>query len=211
MYLFQRVVTLRGGVRRPLGWAVEMNAYVNANSGVEVGLWVANFGFPLGTVVWSARVESRAELAEVMGGLMAQDGYHELVERGQEFVAEPGQDHLRELIHPESVGQGPPPVGSVATIITATPNEGRLREALGWGVEIAKMYGDITGTPAAFYAEAYGTFGQVTWIVAHTDMAAADAASRAVQAAPDYLASIDGAGELFVPGSGAQGLATRIA
>lgn len=70
------------------------------------------------------------------------------------------------------------------------------------------MYSRITGSPASFFADSYG---QPTWITPHADLAAVDAANDALRANPNYLASIDGAGALFVPGSGMQGLATRIA
>lgn len=211
MYLFQRTVTLRGGARKPMAWAVEMNKLVNDLGGVEVGLWSALFGFPLGTVVWSARVPSRAALAEVMEKLMADEEYHSLVEKGQEFIDAPGQDTLRQLVHAETLSPTPPPVGAVATVITATPSPGHIVEALAWGVEITTTYSRITGSPASFFADAYGPFGQLTWITTHTGLAAADAANDALQAAPEYVTSIDGAGALFVPGSGMQGLATRIA
>jgi hypothetical protein len=211
VYLFQRTITLRGGARKPIAWAIEMNKLVNDLGGVEVGLWSSVFGFPLGTVVWSARVDSRAALAEVTGKLMANDEYHSLVKKGQKFVDAPGQDTLRQLVHAESLSPTPPPVGAAATVITATANPGQIAKALAWGVEITTIYSRITGSPASFFADAYGPFGQLTWITTHADIAAADAANDALQATPDYLTSIDGAGALFVPGSGMQALATRIA
>lgn len=211
MYLFQRMVTLRGGARKPAAWAVEMTQLVNAHGGIEVGLWSGVFGYPLGSFAWSARVESRAQLAEVMAKLMANDDYHACVEKGQEFVTTPGQDTLRQLIHGEKLSPTPPPLGAVATMTSATPSPGHIGQALAWGVEITTLHSSITGAPASFFADAYGSFGQLTWIETHADMAAVDAANDALQANSDYLASIDGAGALFVPASGTQGLAIRIA
>ena len=202
------MLTLRGGPRKSIGWAVEMTALVNERAGIEVGLWSAAFGFPLGTVVWSARIDSRAALGEVTAKLMADDGYHSLVEKGQEFVAEPGQDTLRQLIHAESISATSPPVGAAVTLTTATPAQGQIAKAMEWGVEITKIY---AGSSAMFLADSYGPFGQVTWISSHADLAAVDAANDALQANPEYLGSIDKAGNLFVAGSGMQGLATRIA
>jgi len=211
MYLFQRMLTLRGGVRKPMAWAIEINKLVNELGGVEVGLWSASFGFPLGTVIWSARVESRAALAEVTAKLMPSDEYHSLVKKGQKYIDAPGQDSLRQLVHAEAPTPTSPPVGASATVITATPNPGQISKALAWGVEITTLYARITGTPASFFADAYGQFGQLTWITPHADLAAVDAANAALQANPEYLASIDSAGALFVPGSGLQALATRVA
>jgi len=211
MYLFQRMITLRGGARKPGAWAVEMTHEVNAHSGVEVSLWSTVFGFPLGTFVWSARIDSRAELAEMTARLVANDTYHACVEQGQEFVTAPGQDTLRQLVHAEKLTSTAPPVGAVATVTTATPSAGHIGQALTWGAEITTLNSSITGTPASFFADAYGPFGQLTWITTHADMAAVDAANHALQSNPAYLASIDGAGALFVPASGMQGLAVRIA
>ena len=87
---------------------------------------------------------------------------------------------------------------SAATVITATPAEGKIASALAWGVEVTTLFSNITGTPASFFADAYGPFGQLTWMATHADLAAADAAEAALQANPDYLRSIDGAGDLLV-------------
>lgn len=211
MYLFQRFLTLRGGPRRSLPWAIEMNEFVNRNSDLAPTLWAGRFGYPLGAVAWGARVESRAALAGGMDKLMANDAYHDLIDTGQEFIAEPGEDHLRQLIHPEALPEDLPPVDAVAEMTSAVPAEGKLGAAMGWGVEIATMYAEITGAQAAFYADAYGHFGQLTWIAVHADMAAADAANDATNTNSDYLAAIDGAGDLFVPMSGTRAMATRIA
>lgn len=211
MYLFQRTVTLRGGARRPAAWAVEVNQFVNANMGVEVSLWSSLFGMPLGTFVWSARVDSLDQWTREMGGLMGNAAYHDLVERGQEWVAAPGEDSFRQLIHAEAPSPAAPPVGALATAVTATPSQGNMAKALGWGVEIAGTFARATGGSISVFADAYGTFGQITWIAIQPDPAGVDAATAALQASPDYLSSVDAAGALFVPGSGRQALFRRIA
>lgn len=211
MFLFQRMATLRGGVRRPMAWAAEITAFVNQNSDIEVSLWAANFGFPLGTVVWSARVESRAQLNEFTSALLAKEAYHDLVEKGQDFITTPGQDSLRELVHGEGLSSSAPPVGSFATVVTAQPAPGQIVNAVTWGIEITKMFHAISGTPIALYTDCYGPFGQLTWIGVAANAAAVDAAASAVNSNADYIASIDAAGAYFVAGSASQGLASRIA
>jgi hypothetical protein len=209
MFIFQRIVTLQGGPRRALAWASEMTTFVRENSDLDPLLWVGGFGYPIGTVAWSARVESRAELADGMNALMAEDGYHDLIEAGVELFGEPGEDLLLERIHPDGPLVDPPPVGSVAEIITAVPTGGNIAAAIGWGIEISNTYAEISGTGVSFFADAYGTFGRVTWIVVHPDMAAADAANAAVNSSADYVASLDSAGDLFVPASGNRSASIR--
>jgi hypothetical protein len=41
--------------------------------------WAGVFGFPLGTVVYSARVESQAAVADALAKLSADPGYQRLV------------------------------------------------------------------------------------------------------------------------------------
>ncbi len=78
-----------------------MTEFVNANSPVEFSLWGAMFGLPLGTVSFNARVDSRAEFSDATTALLGNASYHELVERGQPFVAASGEDHLRQVVHVE--------------------------------------------------------------------------------------------------------------
>ncbi len=98
MYLFTRLATLRGSERRALGWAVEMTAYVNDHSDQPVTLWRTDFGAPVGTMAWSAWVESQDALARNFARLADDDGYFDMVDKGQEFVTAPPQDMLRQAI-----------------------------------------------------------------------------------------------------------------
>lgn len=211
MFLFSRMATLKGGFRGPVGWATEMRAKVDSLITPEVSLWAGRAGFALGTVAWNARVESRTELDDQMSRVLEDPGYHDLVERGQEFIIPPAQDVLRELIHPQDMPDQAPPVGSVATVITAVAAPGKLTDAFAWGPEIANLFSDATGVPALFYVDSYGAFGQFTWIAVTPDMQTCDEANAALANSSDYWKSIDDAGPMFVPGSGSQGLAVRIA
>lgn len=211
MFIFQRFLTLKGSPQARMAWAVAVAEFVNANTDREFSLWHGNFGYPLGTVAWTTRVESRAEVSATMGSLMANDAYRQLVDSGMDFVAAPGSDHLLELIHPDSMPDTAPPVGAAVEVISALPANGHMMDALGWGVEIAGMHAELTGSHVAFYSDSYGGYGQVTWIATYADVAAVDTANAALRSSPEYMASIDGAGDLFTPSSGSRGLATRIA
>lgn len=210
MQLFTRLATLRGAERRSLGWAAEMTAYVNEHSDHTVTLWRADFGYPVGTVAWSTWVPSQDALARGFAQLVELDGYHELIEKGQEHITDPPQDLLRQTVHGEP-GAIPPPVGSVTTVTTAVIGNGHYMEATAWGVEMAELVQEVTSLPTIFMADVYGTFGRVTWMSGAPDLAAADVAAQAINTNPDYLKRLSDVGDLFVPASGDRRFVTRIA
>ena len=210
MYLFTRLATLRGNERRAMGWAVEMTAYVNDHSDHTVTLWRTDFGAPVGTVAWSAWVESQDALAKGFARLADDDGYFDMVDNGQDFVTDPPQDMLRQSINGDPSGDPPAP-GSVTTVTTAVVANGKYAEAGAWGVEMAELVQQVTNLRTLFLVDSYGTFGQVTWLSGAPDLATADAAGDAINNHPDYLKRLSDVGDLFVPGSGQRRLVTRIA
>ncbi len=86
MYLFTRLATLRGNTRKAMTWAANINGYVDAHSDHRLMLWRADFGYPVGTVTWSAWVESHAAMNAGFASLAEDDGYFKLLEDGQEFL-----------------------------------------------------------------------------------------------------------------------------
>ncbi|MET1050363.1 MAG: hypothetical protein ABWZ55_12130 [Acidimicrobiales bacterium] len=211
MHLFSRVATLTGGPIQPIEWAANITAHVNGLMGVELSLWQGQFGYPLGTVAWSAVFESRAHLAEETSKLAGDQGFLDLVGQGQEFATTPFTDTLRTVVHSTSEPGDAPPIGAWAELTTAAPAAGQIGAARAWGVEIADRYSAVTGTPSVFLADDYGPFGQLTWLVAHADAAAADRANEAVAGDADYVAAIDGGGGRFQPGSANRSALIRLA
>jgi hypothetical protein len=212
MHLFSRVGVVTGSPVETLEWAVNITAKVNEAMDVEVSLWQGQFGYPLGTVAWTAVVESRAQLAAETMKLAADQGYLDLVGQGQAFAGTtPFEDSLGTLVHTTAEPDGPPPIGAWAEITTAVPMGGKIAAAMAWGVEISDYHAAVTGSPVMFLADDYGTFGQVTWIAVHADAAAADAATAAVMADADYATKVDGVGDLFVPGQSNRSSSVRLA
>jgi hypothetical protein len=106
MLLFSRALTLTGGPRRALPWALGVTSYVNDHSDLDVTLWSGTFGYPVGTLAWSALVGSQAALAASTAALVVDDGYLDLLEQAQDLISEPPEDLLGQLIHGEP---GDPP------------------------------------------------------------------------------------------------------
>jgi hypothetical protein len=210
MYLFSRLLELRGDFRKTMGWVAEITEYVNTHSQLGATCWMAQYGYPVGTVGWSAVVESQADLAARTASIAADDGYWSIVEKGAEWTVGAPHDLLREMLH-GAPPEAPPAIGAISTIVTATAANGKLADAMAWGVSISEHYTKVTGVPVAFFADAYGNMGQVTWIGISPDWASVDAARAAIASDAAYLESVDRAGNLFLPGSSRTGLLTRIA
>ena len=209
MLLFSRVLTVTGSPRQALPWALGVTSYVNDHSDLDVSLWSASYGYPLGTLAWTALVESQTALAAATAALLADDGYFDLIEQAADLIDQPGEDLLRQLVHGEP-GE-PPPVGAVATVTTATALVDRMAEAVGWGVEIAQHVTSVTGTPVAVFTDSFGQMGGMTWIGVQPDLASAEAANAKLMADGDYLGRLAATKDLFIPGSGHAGQTTRLA
>src|SRR5689334_11913179 len=99
MRLFTRTIHLTGPPAEVLEFSTEMRSFVSDTIGIEVGLWSVQFGAPLGTLVYSARVEGLAQLGTINERLMSASGYHERLAKGADFVAAPAQDALGTPLH----------------------------------------------------------------------------------------------------------------
>ena len=173
---------------------------MNSHSDLDVSLWSYTFGQPLGTVAWSAVVESQVALAESTAKLLTDDGYFDQLEQAQGLVAQPGVDHLRELIYGQP--SEPPAIGAVATITTATALVDRMADAVGWSVEIAQYAGELTGASVALLTNVFGQMGELAWIGVQPDLASGEAARTKLGADPGYLSRLAATKDLFVPASG---------
>ena len=209
MLLFSCTITLGGSPRRVLPWALSMTEYVNAHSDLDVTLWSYNFGQPIGTISWSAVVESQAAFAAATAGLLADDGYFDLVEQAEDLVTTPGVDRLRQLVHGEPAG--PPPMGAIASITTATAMVDRMVDAVGWSVEIAQHITEVTGAPIAVLTGAFGQMGEIAWIGVQPDLESAAAVGDKLAADAAYLGRMPATKDLFIQGSGHVAQLTRIA
>jgi hypothetical protein len=210
MYLFTRLATLRGDTRKAMAWAANINGYVDSHSDHNLMLWRADFGYPVGTVSWSAWVESHAAMNAGFASLADDDGYFKLLEEGQEFLTAAPEDFLRQALHGGPAGD-PPPIGAVTTVTTAVVAGGKYDDGVSWGIEMAQLVEAVTKLPTMFLLDTYGTFGQVTWLSGAPDLATADAAGDAINSNDKYMKALGDVGDLFVPGSGHRGLVTRIA
>jgi hypothetical protein len=209
MQLFSRVISLNGPLAEVSAWAADMREYVSGKSGREFGLWAVMFGGPIGTMVYSARVDGLADLQSIGEALVSDPEYHAKLASGSQYSGGPPVDQISTPIYGD-LGD-PPPVGSVAVVTTATMANGAYVEAIAWGVDMAQYVETVTGLRSTFLVDDFGPFGQVRWIGVAPSAGAADAASQKLNADPGYLDKLGAAGTLFAEGSGQRGLVSRVA
>ncbi len=210
MYQFARLLTLRGDERETAAWATEMTALVNDRMDLDVSLWASVFGFPVGTVGWSAIVEGRAHLAQETASLATDAEYHDLAAKAAEWIQAPAEDILRSIVH-GGPGDEPPPVGAVASVTEAVAAGGKMSEAIGWATDMATYGTDLIGAQVNFLVNAYGDFGGMAFITIFPDMAAADAATEKIRADAGYIQRVESTAGLFLDGSAHQSLLQRMA
>ena len=195
-----------------MAYANDITGYVRGHSTLDVTCWNAGFGYPLGTLAWSAIVDSQATLADASAKLLGDSGYLDMIDSAADMISTGGEDHLRELIAGGEGGTGEaPPIGAVAQITTATAFVDRFADALGWGVEVAQFASEVLGSPVVVLRDLFGTMGEITWIGIQPDIAAAESAGAKLAGNADYLERMKGTGELFIHGSAHVSQLTRIA
>jgi hypothetical protein len=202
MLFFTRVATFKGSPRRVVPWATEVTRYVNSHIDLDVSLWSATFGFPVGTYAWSTAVESQVALVDATAKLATDDAYFDLLEQTQDLLVGPPVDMLDRLVAGEPQDGGEPPgVGAVVAVTTAIAIADRLGDAVGWAIDIGSHATEVTGTPVMVTTSVMGQMGEISWIAIHPDVASAEASWDKFAADAGYLPRISGSKDLFVPGS----------
>ncbi len=211
MHLFSRAVHMVGEPAETMAYAADMRSYVSDLAGQEVALWSGAFGVPLGSMMYTARVEGMAGFMAMSGAVTSDEGYHAKLAEGAAYRSgTPAQDQLGEPIYGE-LGGTPPPVGSIATITSAQITTGKYAEAFEWGVAVSQRVESVGGTGVMFMRGLFGPFGNVTWVSVYADASAADASNQAVNGDAEYMKLLGDIGGMFVEGSGHQSMAIRVA
>ena len=209
MQLFTRRVHLVGPPRETMAYAADICGYVADKTGRDIALWSAMFGAPIGTMFFTVRVDGLADLQAATASFLDDDQYHEKLAAGREFASGPAEDSLGTPLYGE-LGD-PPPVGSYAQVTSAVIAAGKYAEAFAWGADVAGYVSKLSGVPSMFLAGQFGAFGNVTWIGVAPDLETVDRSMATVNADAGYVERLGAATDLFVDGSGQQGLLVRVA
>lgn len=209
MQLFSRMIHMTGPPTEVAAHAEAIRAHVSTKTGTEIALWSGLFGAPLGTMVYTVRVDGVAGVLANRAALAGDAEYLALLARGSQWVTGPAMDSLRESLSGEMAPTSPP-IGSVATVTTAVIADGRYTDAIGWGLEVASHVEGVTGMPVGLMMDMFGPFGQLVWIGVAADAAAADTANAKLNGDAAYVAKLGDAGKLFVAGMSHRQMAVRV-
>jgi hypothetical protein len=209
MYLFTRAGRLAPGPPGPaLAHVASVTEKVHDETGLEISAWLSSMSPELGTCVWSCMVDSLEELEAANDKLAVSDQFARLLTDGAEILTGEARDGLAQFVHGEPAADGPRP--SYVTVVRATAVNGRLRDAMAGGVEIATAATELTGVPTSFLVETTGAYGGCRWVSAFADIGSVQRSEAALNADGTWMELIDRVGTLYTQGA-SQSMYRRIA
>ena len=208
MYIFSRsTIAALGRQFDAVPAAVGVADMVTKLTGKELNVFTARFGAPQGSVMWSARTESLAELQEMTDKMMADSGYLEMLESMNGLFMAPAEDRLSRVLTGPIDGASSKYYG----ITRAAMLNGKQADAVAFGIRAAEYIGKSLGTQSAFTKSSYGGFNDVTWLIGFDTEADVDAFDDWQMSDSGYHEILAEAGDLFVENSGHTSLIEKIA
>ncbi len=206
MYLFSRsTIAALGRQFDAVPAALDVGSMVSRITGRDVNVFTVRFGAPMGTIMWSVRAESLAEMQQNTEKLMADAGYLEKVQSMNGLFMAPAEDRFSRII------TGPDEATSKYYGVTrAAMMTGKFADAVALGVEAAEYIGESMKCPSAFLKAAYGGFGDVTWITGFDSMEQVDEFDDWQMSDSGYHSIVERAGDLFVENSGHTSLIEKL-
>lgn len=210
MHLFSRTATIDPEhTEHALEFCVEIAGYVSKATGLEVVPWMTLYGAPVGTVSWSCRVDSLAAMGAAQDKLAADSSYMKKVAKASDDLFDgPTEDTIGQFV--AMVGSGKE-IPQYATVVNAQCANGRIADAMAWGVDMTTRVNKLTGLDGSFVRGLYGPWASVAWISLADSLDAIEAGEAATAGDDGYLEQIDAGGDLFTPGSATQRLIRRLA
>ena len=137
MYLFTRSRRVDpGDVTKAMEWAGEITEQAARSRARQIDAWTAVMSPELGTVVWTLWAESIGEIEDRRRpARRPTPGYMKSVEKGADHFDGPVADGLATLVHGDPGPRRRP--GEYVGVATATAANGRLKDAIAGGIEIA--------------------------------------------------------------------------
>jgi len=200
MYIFTRSARLApGNLRDSMSWALSMTEKVNQISEANFRLWTTVNSPGVGTLSWAATVEDLEVLDATNAKLMADDGYHSLIEKGAKHLsADALNDGLIRLIVADADASDTDT--QFVSVNQAVLAPGHSVRGIEVGVEIAQRAKKSVGRPVSFGATATGEYGTVAWIGYYDSAKQLQKAEEALAADLDFAKYLDKeAGHVYLP------------
>jgi hypothetical protein len=207
MYLFNRsLVAARGREADAASFALESSSHISAASGVEFSVFSAVFGRPIGTLSWTAIVDSLEEFQVATDKLNADAKYQQITARAADLFDGGGQDVFAQLVSatPDAAPSGWYSV-TEATIVAA-----HGAAAMEFGVAMQAYIETTYEVSTAFLSETFNQMGSVAWTIGFDSPKQFDAMSSAIMTDAKYSKMVADAAGYFVLGSGTRSLTRRI-
>lgn len=207
MYIFNRTRLARPGkLAEAAAAGLEAGQKATEITGHDVHTWNVRFGAPFGTMMWSVRIDSQAELFEATEKLMVDPSYIEMAMALNDLFEGPTTDNLVRVV---SGTPSDTPSRFVYSTQAVMAN-GRYADAVQFGIEMQEFAFGETGHPNVFGTAVYGGFADVIWLTGADSMEAVDGAQNWAMSNAEYQERVQSAAELFVEGSGQNGLIERL-
>jgi hypothetical protein len=207
MYLFTRTRTAQPDkIAEARQHAVELAEMVKSLTGDDVNVFAVRFGAPMGTIMWSLRVESQAHLQANNEKMLVDSGYLDAARKLTANFEGHAVDAMSRFIS-VTPADGP---SRFYAVTRASMAAGHYPAAIEFGVKVQQYVAEKLGAPTAFMAATYGGFADVTWTIGADTMAGIDAIDEMQMSDTKYQALVNEAGDLFVESSGMNSLVERL-
>jgi hypothetical protein len=207
MYIFNRTRLARPDKAiEAMASSVEVAEKVTEITGLDIHVWQTRFGAPVGTISWSCRLESQAELHTATEKLTVDATYIDMAMSMAGYYEGAAEDTIMRVVS----GTPAPAPSKFYVATTATMANGKYKDAIAWGVSMQEFTCDALDAPGLFGTAGYGGFADVGWLMGRDSMDEVDRAADWEMSNEEYHERIDAARDLFIPGSGVQRLVERL-
>ena len=198
MYILARTREIHPAhARDGVAAAVEAGARASTITGLQVFVWSTMFSAPVGTVVWSCRVDQLDDLITAQDALFASDEFDKFIRDRDELFVGSLADTVSQVIHGAPT-EGP---GAFIQTVAAVCANGSLSEGMHTAIELADAAKRVTGRSTMVVTPVAGTYGAMGWITSFDDLASMQAANDKLTADADWLKLVDRAGHVYAPGT----------
>ncbi len=207
MYIFRRTSTVHQAHIQPaMEFAVAIAAKVTQITGRDLSVFTTLFGAPVGTIHWTTRVDSMADLGDLTAKLAADPGYGEMTTKASSLFAGLPEDSLVNIVSSSAMT---PTTRHFYSSTVAVPANGKIVEAVAFGVKTQTRVA-TTGLTTAFGTSVFGAYGGVGWLVGADSMAELDTLQHFMTTDAEFGSMVAEAGSLFVEGSGVNSLIQKL-